>query len=68
MMHEQAGQPATPVNKRLAKNRIIFAGVLLILTFLAGFLPGYAKGRRLERELAEVSRRTDWPSFEIWLA
>lgn len=54
MMHEQTGQPADPVKKRLAKNGIIFAGVLLILTFLAGFLPGYAKGRRLERELAEV--------------
>ena len=44
MMHGQAGEPATPVKKRLATNRIIFAGVLLILlAFLTSFLPGYAK-------------------------
>ena len=47
MMHGQAGEPATPVKKRLATNRIIFAGVLLILlAFLTSFLPGYAKGQR----------------------
>jgi hypothetical protein len=55
MMHEQAGEPATPVKNRLATNRIIFAGVLLILlAFLTGFLPGYAKGQRQEKELREA--------------
>jgi hypothetical protein len=54
MMYEQAGEPATPVKKRLVKNRIIFAGVLLILAFLVGFLPGYAKGQRQEKELREA--------------
>ena len=51
MTLEKAGQPATPVKKRLAKNRIAFGAVLLILTFLAGFLPGYVKGQRQEKEL-----------------
>jgi hypothetical protein len=55
MMHGQAGEPATPVKKRLATNRIIFAGVLVILlAFLTGFLPGYAKGQRQEKELREA--------------
>jgi hypothetical protein len=55
MMHEQAGELATPVKKRLATNRIIFAGVLMILlAFLTGFLPGYAKGQRQEKELREA--------------
>jgi hypothetical protein len=55
MMHGQAGEPATPVKKRLATNRIIFAGILMILlAFLTGFLPGYAKGQRQEKELREA--------------
>ena len=59
MMHEQAGEPATPVKKRLATNRIIFAGVLLILlAFLTGFLPGYAKGQRQEKELREAKQES----------
>ena len=43
--------PAIPVTRRLVKNRIPFAAVVLILTFLAGFLPGYVKGQRQEEEL-----------------
>jgi hypothetical protein len=36
------------------KNRIIVVGVLLIVAFLAGFLPSYAKGKRLENELRQA--------------
>jgi hypothetical protein len=54
MSSEQAGQPATPVKRRLAKNVIVFAAVLPVLTFLAGFLPGYVKGQRQEKELREA--------------
>jgi len=35
-------------------NKIIVAGVLLIVAFLAGFLPSYSKGKRLENELREA--------------
>ena len=35
-------------------NKIIVAVVLLIVAFLAGFVPQYAKVTRLERELGEV--------------
>lgn len=51
MVAEPHGKPAIPVTKRLAKNRIMTAAVVLILTFLAGFLPGYVKGQRQEEEL-----------------
>ena len=33
------------------KNKIIVVGILLIVVFLAGFIPSYAKGKRLENEL-----------------
>lgn len=56
MAHEQGGQPATEGKKRLARNRIILAGALLILAFLGGFLPSYAKGKRLENELREAKQ------------
>ena len=36
------------------KNRIVVAGVLLIVAFFAGLLPAYAKGKRLENELREA--------------
>ena len=36
--------------------KIIVVGVLLIIAFSAGFLPQYAKGQRLERELGEAKR------------
>jgi hypothetical protein len=51
MRNEQGGQSAAPVKKRLAMNGILLAAVLLIVVFLSGFLPGYAKGRRQESEL-----------------
>ena len=51
MGREQSPQPATPIRKRLAKNRILFAAVVLILTFLAGFLPGYVNGQLQKKEL-----------------
>jgi hypothetical protein len=54
MAHEQGEQPATPVKKRMAGKGIIFVGVLLVLAFLVGFLPSYAKGKRLENELREA--------------
>jgi flagellar basal body-associated protein FliL len=58
MPHEQTGQPQTPgkKEKRPVLNRIIVAGVLLIVAFLAGFLPSYSKGKRLESELREARR------------
>jgi hypothetical protein len=54
MMREQAAEPANAVKKRPAKNRIILAGVLLVVAYLTGFLPGYAKGHRQEKELSEA--------------
>lgn len=56
MPHEQTGQPETPgkKEKRPVKNRIMVVGVLLIVAFLAGFLPSYSKGKRLENELREA--------------
>jgi hypothetical protein len=38
------------------KNKIIVAGVVLIAVFLAGFLPSYLKGKRLEGELREAKQ------------
>ncbi len=38
------------------KNRIIVVVVLLVVVFLAGFLPSYAKANRLEKELREARR------------
>ena len=38
------------------KNRIIVGAVLLVVVFLAGFLPSYAKANRLENELREARR------------
>jgi hypothetical protein len=48
---ERSEQAAIPVKRRLAKNRIMFFAVVLILTYFAGFLPGYLKSQRQEREL-----------------
>ena len=36
------------------KNRIIVVPVLLVVVFLAGFLPSYVKANRLENELREA--------------
>ena len=38
------------------KNRIIVVAVLLVVVFLAGFLPSYMKANRLENELREARR------------
>jgi hypothetical protein len=38
------------------KNRIIVVAVLLVVVFLAGFVPSYAKAHRLENELREARR------------
>lgn len=40
------------------KNRIIVVGVLLIVAFLAGLLPSYSKGKRLENELREARQES----------
>ena len=54
MMSEQVPEPADRVKKRPTKNRIIFSVVLLIVAYLTGFLPGYAKGQRQQKELSEA--------------
>ncbi|MGA3026794.1 MAG: hypothetical protein ABSF98_18695 [Bryobacteraceae bacterium] len=38
------------------KNRIIVVAVLLVVVFLAGFLPSYVKANRLQNELREARR------------
>lgn len=38
------------------RNRIIVVAILLVVVFLAGFLPSYAKAKRLENELREARR------------
>ena len=59
MPYEQTGQPVTPgrKEKRPVKKKIIVVGVLLIVAFLAGFLPSYSKGKRLENELREARQQ-----------
>jgi hypothetical protein len=49
-----AAQPAQLATMRSAKNTIIVAGVLVVVAFLAGFLPSYAKGQRLENDLRQA--------------
>jgi len=39
------------------KKKIIVVGVLLVVAFLAGFLPSYSKGKRLENELREARQQ-----------
>lgn len=38
------------------RDKIIVVAVLLVVVFLAGFLPSYAKANRLENELREARR------------
>jgi len=38
------------------KNRTIVVAVLLVVVFLAGFVPSYVKANRLENELREARR------------
>jgi hypothetical protein len=56
MPHEQTGQPETSAKKEKppVKNRIIVAAVLGIVVFSAGFLPQYAKAKRLRNELQQA--------------
>ena len=56
MAMEGSVQPAHPAAKRPIKNTIIVTGVLISVAFLAGFLPSYAKGRRLESDLRQASQ------------
>ncbi len=37
------------------KNRIVIAAVVVVLVFLAGFVPQYARVRRLDNELRQAS-------------
>src|ERR1039457_2467617 len=53
---EQSAQTAHTTSKWRVKNTIIVAGVLAIAAFLAGFLPSYAKGKRLENDLRQAHR------------
>lgn len=45
------------------KNRIIVAAISLVVVFLAGFIPQYAKARRLDNELRAVHR--DYAGAEL---
>src|ERR1017187_9583406 len=56
MAVEQSGQTAHATSKWRVKNTIIVAGVLAIAAFLAGFLPSYAKGKRLENDLRQAQQ------------
>jgi hypothetical protein len=56
MAVEGSVQPAHPAAKRPVKNKIIVVGVLIIVAFLAGYLPSYAKGKRLEDDLRHASQ------------
>jgi hypothetical protein len=56
MAVEGSVQPAHPATRRPIKNTIIVTGVLVIVAFLAGFLPSYAKGKRLESDLRQASQ------------
>src|ERR1035437_10323984 len=56
MAVEQSGQTAHATSKWRVKNTIIVAGVLAIAAFLAGFLPSYAKVRRLENDLRQAQQ------------
>lgn len=51
--------PPHEQTKRPVKNTVIVVGVLLVVAFLAGFLPSYAKGKRLENELRAARHEND---------
>jgi hypothetical protein len=57
MALEQSAQTAHTTSKWRVKNTIIVAGVLAIAAFLAGFLPSYAKGKRLENDLRQAGEQ-----------
>lgn len=54
MPRDLSGQPAVEGRGWLARNKIVLTGVLLLSTFLIGYVPGYLQGQRLERELSKV--------------
>ena len=56
MAVEESVQPAHPAPKRPVKNTIMVAGILVIVAFLAGFLPSYVKGKRLENDLRQAQQ------------
>src|SRR5450759_2206841 len=57
MAMEESVQPAHPAPKRQLKNTIVVAGVLVIVAFLAGLLPSYVKGKRLENDLRQAGEQ-----------
>jgi hypothetical protein len=52
---EEAERPLQKEEVRV-RDKIIVVAVLLVVVFLAGFLPSYAKANRLENELREARR------------
>jgi hypothetical protein len=54
MKNGQVVEPAAPAKRQFTSKRIVFGGVLLILTFLTGFVPSYTKAQRQEKELREA--------------
>jgi hypothetical protein len=52
---EEAERPIQKEEVRV-RDKIIVVAVLLVVVFLAGFLPSYAKANRLENELREARR------------
>ena len=56
MSPKESSVSAVPVKKSSAKNKIVYAIVLLLVTFLAGYLPGYVRGRQYEQQLRAASQ------------
>jgi len=56
MPNEETGQQETPAKEEKwpMKNRVVIAAVLLASVFSAGFLPQYAKAKRLKNELGQA--------------
>jgi hypothetical protein len=57
MAMAESVQPAHPAPKRQVKNTIVVAGILVIVAFLAGLLPSYVKGKRLENDLRQAGEQ-----------
>lgn len=55
MYHANVGWPLQKEEARV-RNKVVLVAVLLIVVFLASFLPPYAKAHRLETELREARR------------
>ncbi len=54
MAAEGSDQTARVAAKWPVKNTVIVTGVLVVIAFLAGFLPSYAKEKRLENDLRQA--------------